>query len=335
MSSLSIPAQAAESGPARPLNILRDLPEVADLIELCFSPTLDNDGQTYVQQMRRASRDENFLRWASQTVESASLPLTGFVWEQNGRIVGNASIIPFRHQGARTALIANVATHPDFRRRGIARALTERAMDQARKRGFRELWLHVRDDNAEAVRLYDCLGFVARARRTTYQARPDPLLTRTGEGIKVTVREPRFWPQQLEWLRRTYPDDLAWYARWNWRTLAPGIWNWLYLAFIDLNFRQWAAVKDGELLAALTWMPSAGRASDVLLAAARPGDGAAGLRSLLEAARRELDVRRSLVLEYPAGEALQAIEASGFRILRTLIWMYAPGSNAPSGNATT
>ncbi len=327
MSTLSLPARTAENGPARPLNILRDLPEVADLIELCFSPTLDSDGQSYVQQMRRASRDDNFLRWASQTMESATLPLQGFVWEQDGRIVGNASIIPFYHQGRKTALIANVATHPDYRRRGIARALTERTMAQARQKGYRELWLHVRDDNPGAIRLYEQLGFAERARRTTYQARPDPLLSRTENGVTVTPRDPRYWAQQLEWLQRTHPGELGWYAHWNWKTLAPGIWNWLYLAFIDVNLRQWAAVRNGELLAALAWMPGAGRPSDALWAATRSGDEA-GLKSLLETARRELAPQRNLILEYPAGEAVQAIEAAGFRAQRTLVWMRAPGATA-------
>ena len=40
----------------RPLNMLRDLSAVADLIELCFSPTIDNEGQRYLSDMRRASR---------------------------------------------------------------------------------------------------------------------------------------------------------------------------------------------------------------------------------------------------------------------------------------
>lgn len=333
MSSISIPARRAENDPARPLNILRDLPEVADLIELCFSPTLDSSGQSYVQQMRRASRDENFLRWASHAVESASLPLMGFVWEEDNRIVGNASIVPFRHRGRKTALIANVATHPDYRRQGIARNLTERAIAHARQKGFEELWLHVREDNPGAVKLYADLGFVERARRATYQARPDPLLPRMADGISVTGRDARHWPVQLEWLHRVHPDELGWYTHWNWKTLAPGIWNWLYLAFVDVNLRQWAAVKNGQLLAALAWMPIAGRSSDALWAAAPPGDGD-GLRAVLEAARRELDLRRMLVLEYPAGEAVEAIEASGFHHQRTLIWMYAPGPTAPAGDAT-
>ena len=105
----------------RPLNVLRDLSAVADLIELCFSPTMDNEGQRYLSDMRRASRDDSFLHWASRMTETASMPLMGYVWEQDGRIIGNASLIPFRDKGKRIYLIANVATHPDYRRQGIGR----------------------------------------------------------------------------------------------------------------------------------------------------------------------------------------------------------------------
>ena len=86
MSSITLPAQMNEHPQVRSLNILRDLPVVADLIELCFSPTMDQDGQRYLADMRRASRDDSFLNWANHITESTSLPLTGYVWEENMRV---------------------------------------------------------------------------------------------------------------------------------------------------------------------------------------------------------------------------------------------------------
>src|SRR5690242_9068488 len=81
-------ARAATTGEMRPLNILRDLPAVADLIEVCFAATMDAEGRSYVDQMRRNGRDSSFIGWASKVIDSTSLPLSGFVWEDNGRIVG-------------------------------------------------------------------------------------------------------------------------------------------------------------------------------------------------------------------------------------------------------
>ena len=80
----------------RPLNILRDLPGVADLVEKCFADTMDSEGRRYLQQMRRAGQDNVFMRWASNAVESVSMPLSGYVWEENSEIIGNVSLIPYR-----------------------------------------------------------------------------------------------------------------------------------------------------------------------------------------------------------------------------------------------
>ena len=93
MASITVQAHVPEISPIRPLSILRDLPQVADLIELCFALTMDEEGQSYLQQMRRASHNNEFLRWAGKVADSTSLPLSGFGWEENGRIVGNASLV--------------------------------------------------------------------------------------------------------------------------------------------------------------------------------------------------------------------------------------------------
>lgn len=323
MSSITIPIKANDHPHLRPLNVLRDLSEVADLIELCFSPTMDNDGQRYLSDMRRASRDDSFLRWASRMTETASLPMMGYVWEQDGRIIGNASLIPFRDRGKRLFLVANVATHPDHRRRGIGRALTERVMNQARDRNASAIWLHVRDDNPGAVRLYQDLGFQEIARRTTWQASPEPRLAYPDPSIKFLPRHPRFWPLQQDWLRRLYPKELSWYQSWNTNALRPGLWNWLYLLFIDFNVKQWAAVRDDELLATLTWMPQGGRSESLYAAVGLTAGSQDALTALLIHARRLVSYPPYLTLDYPAEEMIEAISAAGFKPRRTLLWMRA------------
>ena len=323
MSSITIPVQTKDHPHLRPLNVLRDLSAVADLIELCFSPTMDNDGQRYLSDMRRASRDDSFLRWASRMSETASMPLMGYVWEQDGRIVGNASLIPFRDKGKRIYLIANVATHPDYRRRGIGRALTERVMKQARDKKASAIWLHVRDDNPGAIKLYQDLGFQEIARRTTWQGSPDHRLSVPENKIQLVSRHSRFWPLQREWLRRLYPKDLSWYQSWNTTALRPGLWNWLYLLFIDFSVKQWAAVRNDELLATLTWMPHGGRTESLYAATGSPATSREALTSLLIHARRTITYPPYLTLDYPADEMTDAILDAGFTPRRTLLWMRA------------
>jgi ribosomal protein S18 acetylase RimI-like enzyme len=322
MSTITIQVKSKEHPQLRPLNILRDLPRVADLIELCFSPTMDHDGQRYLSDMRRASHDDRFLRWASHMAETTSLPLTGYVWEQEGRIIGNASLIPFRDHGKRIYLIANVATHPDYRRRGIGRALTERVMKQAQDKKARAIWLHVREDNPGAIKLYQELGFREVARRTTWGARPDPFLSKPTTDLQIIPRDPRFWPLQQSWLRRLYPDALNWYHAWNISALRPGVWSWLYRLFVDFSVRQWVAIRNGSMLAALAWMPQGSRA-EPLYAATAPDSDPEALTQLLIHARRALLSHSSLSLDYPAGEMVGAIRAGGFQPRRTLLWMRA------------
>ena len=325
MNSISIPVKANDHPHIRPLNVLRDLPAVADLIELCFSSTMDNEGQRYLSDMRRASHDDSFLSWASHMSETASMPLMGYVWEQEGRIVGNSSLIPFRDHGKRVYLIANVATHPEYRRRGIGRALTERSMKQAHDKNAVAVWLHVRDDNPGAIKLYEGLGFEEIARRTNWYATPDRFALSPRTDIEVVTRPSRLWTLQQEWLRRIYPEALTWYHSWNFNALRPGLLNWIYLLFIDFNIRQWVALRNDEMLATLTWMPQGGR-PESLYAAAKPGaDGLASeaLTQLLIHARQNLANHSSISLDYPAGEMTDAFRAAGFRIRRTLLWMRA------------
>jgi ribosomal protein S18 acetylase RimI-like enzyme len=332
MTSVPLQVRSSISSHVRPLNVLRDLPRVADLIELCFATSMDNEGKSYVRQMRRASRDASFMKWASNAFESASLPLSGYVWEQDGYIIGNASLVPFRHKGRRIYLIANVATHPDYRRRGIARILTEQAMRNARHRGADELWLHVREDNPGAIQMYSELGFRERARRITWYLRKDrsyPISSPPGSGLgsglpAVIPRYSQFWPQQLAWLNQLHPEELSWYRTFHWNYLKPGLWNWLYRLFIEFDLQQWAVQKKGKLQGVLAWMPTTHSPS--LWLSCSPGADSDSIASLLTHALRHLSHRHGLAIEHPAGLQEDAFQAAGFYISRTLIWMRSKGA---------
>ncbi len=120
----------AQCGHLRPLDVRRDLGGVADLVEQCFADTLDTDGKRYIHQMRSLSRNPGTLNWISSLSERTYLPLSGYVWEEDKRIVGNLTLIPYHIcSETPTILIANVAVHPDYRRRGIAYRLTAKAIE--------------------------------------------------------------------------------------------------------------------------------------------------------------------------------------------------------------
>ncbi len=321
MTSITLPIQV-QNPQLRTVNILRDLPAVADLVEVCFADTMDADGRRYLQQMRSAGKDNQFLRWAANAVDTVSMPLSGYVWEERGEVIGNVSLIPYRHAGKKYYLIANVAVRPDQRRRGIGRALTQAAMQHARARRAEEIWLHVRDDNPEAIALYLSLDFQERLRRTAWQAKIDPGISSGGQGVLISPRYGRDWPQQESWLKRLYPESMAWYQPIPWISLRPGLGPTLYRFFVDLDTRQWTAAADGDLAGVLTWQPVSG-ASDRLWIAVPPEGGSEAVTTLLLHVRRILNWRQALSLDFPAGEYKDAIEAAGFRPYRTLLWMQA------------
>lgn len=322
MTTISLPTSARIHPHLRPLNILKDLTSVADLIELCFSSTMDNDGRRYVQDMRKAGYENSFLKWANRAAESTSLPLTGYVWEEDDKIIGNVSLVPFRHQKEKIYLIANVATHPSHRGRGIARALTERAIEHAREKKVTEIWLHVRDDNPTAQRIYTELGFVERARRTSWSAATDAHAQIPQTEIQLAKRNPRDWETHRAWLAQLYPEFLAWHRNWNFDSLKPGFWNWLYYFSMDVNIYQWTAYKESKMQSALAWIPD-GRGEALFAAIGERSDSAA-LTTLLIQARRDLfNLYPRISLEFPAGEFDAAIRDAGFTVNRTLIWMQA------------
>jgi len=304
----------------RPLNIVRDLPGVADLVEKCFADSLDTEGRNYIQQMRSAGQDNSFLRWASRAVETVSMPLSGYIWEEDGDIIGNVSLIPYRHARKKYYLIANVAVRLEYRKRGIGRALTAAAMQHAKQHHADEIWLHVRDDNPGAIELYRSLGFVELARRTSWQAQSGRNSSAESLGIVITRRAARDWPAQETWLRRLYPDLLTWYQPMPWSSLRPGLGPALYRFMSDYDIHHWVARTDNLPSAVVSCQAMAGRNNRLWVAVPPEGNGEV-LSALLLYARHRLFWREKTNLDFPAGEYNASIEAAGFQPHRTLLWM--------------
>ena len=95
-------------------------------------------------------------------------PNGGFVATVNGEIAGYIGFL-----GVLDELeITNVATHPDFRRRGVGRALVSALLDYARREKFLRVTLEVRASNAPAIALYESLGFTPCGLRKNFYSSP-------------------------------------------------------------------------------------------------------------------------------------------------------------------
>jgi predicted N-acetyltransferase YhbS len=319
--SIDIPVTTS---PIRRVNVRQDLLAIADLIELCFASTLDVDGREYLRHLRMAARDTQYLSWLQGAAERLSTPLYGFVWEEQGRIIGNLSLIPMYRGGRLIYLIANVAVHPQFRQRGIGHQLTQRALEYLRQRGVQSAWLQVRDDNPVAYRLYRATGFIERTRRTTWQSLDEhaalPILP---DGLVIGARHAEDWEVQQRWLEHTYPPEITWNLPLNIRRLSPGLINQLVLLFSNEAQQQWAIRRGRQVLGFISWTATRS-ASDALWLATSPENEDEVVQPLLAHARLALARRgRSLSVNYPAGRANVAFERAGFTAHQTLVWMEA------------
>ena len=315
---LALPPTA--QGHIRRLSMRRDLEAVADLIELCFSDTLDPEGRNFLKGMRDSARNASVMGWTDSLIDHSPTPQTGLVWEQDGRIIGNVSLIPITVSGCRCYLIANVAVHPDQRGQGIGLSLTSSALDFARSRHVPAAWLQVRDDNPSAIHIYQQLAFIERARRTTWRASdaipPMPEIP----GISLGGQRSSYWFSQQYWLNRIYPPEFAWNLPIDRKLLRPDVWGMAY-RFMSFEFpRQWAVQRQGRLQGVLTWRHGPGFSDPLWLAAPENADEEA-LFALFVYARLRIPRKQPLTLNLPASLAPGALQRAGFHPANTLIWM--------------
>jgi GNAT superfamily N-acetyltransferase len=89
--------------------------------------------------------------------------LVHIVAEVDGKLVSSCAlaIVPNLTRGARAyAVIENVVTHKDYRRRGLGTAVLHHAVDLARSRGCYKVMLLTGSKHPETLRFYERAGFL-------------------------------------------------------------------------------------------------------------------------------------------------------------------------------
>ncbi|MBI3242777.1 MAG: GNAT family N-acetyltransferase [Chloroflexi bacterium] len=304
----------------RPVDLRRDLGHVAALMELCFGETLDAGGRGTMREMQMLSRS-GFLQWIMGTVAPAWQH--GFVWVEDGRLVGNVSTQPSEAE-RRAWLVANVAVHPDYRRRGIARALTEAALQLAAEHGATQTLLQVNHDNTGARQLYDSLNFQFITARTVWERvgrfQPQPL---SAPGVEIRPERSTEWQAGFELASTFRPEGFLWahpLRREDWR---PLFWRRLGQALSGQREERWVAVEaaSGRLVGffGLSLMFGPVDHIDLLI---HPDWQTRLERPLLVTAIRRLHERRWPVrLDHPFNEAEAPLRELGFRATQSLVWM--------------
>lgn len=153
---LAVPVSVASTpaGGPRPTNLNKDYKQVVELLDLAFGPLASGRGQRMLVDTTRPNFGAPFGSRLGALMQGHA---PGYVWEEDGRVVGTLSLLRSSTPGR--FLVANVAIHPDYRRLGIATGLMTSTTDYVRSRGGREILLQVELDNEAATDLYNRLDF--------------------------------------------------------------------------------------------------------------------------------------------------------------------------------
>lgn len=179
---------------------------------------------------------------------------SGYVWEQDGRVVGNVTVSrPTGH--AHRWQISNVAVLDKYRGQGIGRRLMEAALDHVTRRGGRTAYLYVRDDNPSAMHLYLGLGFAEVDRSTELKLVLSPG-RRSGNGLQLLEPlQPSQGHALFELVRRAEGPGRRWLygIRRTRYVQAPDerLFQWFGSFLTGESESRWGFLEDGELHAAL------------------------------------------------------------------------------------
>lgn len=137
-----------ETDPAviRPLTA-KDLDQMMVIEESCFS-------DPWSKKVFEEDMDNSLSSWYGAFKGSRLAAYIGF-WSVAGE-----------------GQINNIATHPDFRRQGIARRLIQAAFEEGSRKGISAWTLEVRVSNQAAIALYEQEGFRSAGIRPAYYSDP-------------------------------------------------------------------------------------------------------------------------------------------------------------------
>jgi len=232
----------------RPFSLRTDLYGVARVLEEAFRGEHNFPFSNFPLM-----REIGIVMWTLTYAPTFPETFEGFVWIEDSKIVGNATLTADLVRGNRY-YISNIAVKTEYRRRGIARALVQASLEHVRRQRAQSALLNVRPQNEGAIKLYEDLGFKTREMRGKWTLAALPLRF---PSTTITELRPLRWsdaravselvraamPAHVQPFRpRVSPFELMWDER---------LFEFIGGFFIGQETRRWVMERDGRLAALL------------------------------------------------------------------------------------
>jgi GNAT superfamily N-acetyltransferase len=197
----------------RPLKLPDDLVPFGELVTESFhypeneawSVQADEQEQL-VEMAQNLSRLWPLIRLIQAFSPSLRDLLRGYVWEEEGRLVGLTSVQ--RRGSTDVWIVGTVGVLPEYRRRGLARELLAAGLALVRECGGTKALLWVNDGNVPAIALYEALGFERYTSGVELQAWPKeaPPAPPLPDGYVQSQLALFDWQPRLELEERILPE---------------------------------------------------------------------------------------------------------------------------------
>lgn len=203
----------------RALSLPKDLAPLEKMIIRTFQYPENPEWSIQADEEDNVAREIKTLRrmWPAIRVMQLLSPslrdlVRGFVWEEDGQI--GAVVIVQREGTTNTWEIGIVGVLPEFRRRGLARKLLTRVLDDLRQRGAQRINLGVIEKNVPAYALYQSLGFERYSSMIEYGQIPDhaPAAVACPQSCAESTLSRSDWKSRYDLEKRITPDEVTRYV---------------------------------------------------------------------------------------------------------------------------
>ena len=204
--------------PVRNLKLPADLDPLPSMLTESFQypenpewSVQEDENESFVEDIRNIARMWWVVRIGQIFIPLMRDLLPGKVWEEDGRIAG---VCLYQKRGnSNHWMITTVATHPDFRRKGIARKLVTAGLAYIRAKKGEIAVLDVIDANVPAYKLYQSLGFEHFTGNLDLEFTPDGVFPAPEMPDGYTLEEMDFfdWQPRYRVMQRISPESITKY----------------------------------------------------------------------------------------------------------------------------